>query len=498
MKARTGVNGHLMSNYHWRLDIYGTMMKHLLFFLALACATSTVTATPGDPASTLVKVRDTAMSRSYAYERLSDLTDLIGPRLAGSPGAAAAVSQVAGAMRKLGANVSLQPVKVPHWVRGDETGTLVGYAGRPAGVSQKISLTALGGSGSTGVEGVTAPVLIVYSFDEFKLRTAEARGKIVLFDVPFDQVKARTGLASHAYGAAVAYRAQAPRMAAEAGAVAALVRSVGGANFRLPHTGATVFGPAKPIPAAAVAPEDAMLMTRLAARGPVTMHLTLTPRTLPDADSYNVIADWPGTDKADEVVIVSAHLDSWDVGTGAHDDGAGMAAAMGVLDVLRTLNLRPRRTIRVIAWMNEESGGSGANAYLNAMKTTVARHFAGIESDSGMGRPLGIQASIGKAAVPLFEPLQKVLAPLGADVLRREDALDTGDLYPLENAGMPSFEPLGDSSTYFDYHHTNADTLDKIDPDNLRRHVAVMASLAWFLANLDQAIGQAPVAAEAR
>jgi Zn-dependent M28 family amino/carboxypeptidase len=238
-----------------------------------------------------------------------------------------------------------------------------------------------------------------------------------------------------------------------------------------------------------------MLMSRLAQRGPLTMRLVLTPQILPDADSYNVIADLPGTDKADEVVIVSGHLDSWDLATGAHDDAVGVASAMAVFDTLKKLDYRPRRTIRLVAWMNEENGTRGARAYLEANTANAASHVAAIESDNGAGRPFGMRASVPASSNRLFAPLQAALQPIGAGVFQRQDALSTGDLSGLERAGVPSFAPLIDTSTYFDYHHTAADTLDKVDPDNLRRHVALMATTAWFLANIEEPVGRAVVPA---
>ncbi len=450
-------------------------------------------ASPGNDPVALAKIRDTAMASDYAWERMADMTDLIGPRLSGSPGAAAAVTQVAEAMRKLGAKVTLQPVKVPHWVRGVETGELVEYSGRPQGITQRVVLTALGGSGATPANGLVAPVLVIKSFDELKARGAEVRGKIVLFDVAFDQHQADRGLAGQAYGQASAYRRDGPRLAAELGAVGALVRSVGGASYRLPHTGSTGLQDKARIPAAAVTAEDAMLMSRLAKRGAISMKLVLTPQNLPDADSYNVIADLPGTDKADEIVIVSGHLDSWDLATGAHDDAAGVASAMAVLETLKKLDYRPRRTIRMIAWMNEENGTRGARGYLAAEQANAEKHIGAIESDNGAGRPFGLRASVPATSSKLFAPLQAALQPIGAGIFRREDALGTGDLSGLERAGVPSFAPLIDTSAYFDYHHSPADTLDKVDPDLLRRHVALMAATSWFLANIDQPIGRAKV-----
>ena len=467
-------------------------MQRQLLCTLVACtiSASALAATPGNDPTALARIRDTALASDWAYERLSDLTDLIGPRLSGSPGAAAAVSQVADALRKLGATVTLQPVKVPHWVRGLETAELVEYAGRPGGLSQRVVLTALGGSGATAATGLVAPIIVLHGFDELKARAAEVKGRIVLFDIPFNQAMANGGLAGPAYVQGAQYRFQGPVRAAELGAAAVLVRSVGGADFRLPHTGTTGLKDGLRIPAAAVSTEDALLIGRLAARGPVTMKLTLTPQLLPDADSFNVIADWPGTDKADEVVVVSGHLDSWDLATGANDDGAGVVSAMGVIATLNKLDFRPRRTIRVIAWMNEENGGRGAQTYFDASRASLARHVAAIENDSGSGRPFGVSASIAARDLPLFAPLQAALLPMGAQALRRVDEMGTGDLGQLEQAGVPVFSPLIDGASYFNYHHTAADTLDKVNPEDLRRHVAVMSATAWFLANLEQPLSR--------
>jgi Zn-dependent M28 family amino/carboxypeptidase len=468
----------------------------LTIFAGCMLGMSAFAATPGNDPAALGQIRHAALKSDWAYERLADMTDLIGPRLSGSAGAAAAVTQVAEAMRKLGATVTLQPVKVPHWVRGAESGELVEYAGRPAGLSQRVVLSALGGSGATPASGLTAPVIVVHDFDELKARGAEVKGRIVLFDVAFDQQMAEHGQAGQAYGQAAQYRTMGPRVAAQMGAAAALMRSVGGADFRLPHTGASALQDGARIPAAAVSAEDAMLISRLAKRGALSMHLTLTPQILPDADSFNVIADLPGSDKSDEIVIVSGHLDSWDLATGANDDGTGVVSAMAVIETLKKLDFRPRRTIRVIAWMNEENGGRGAQAYLDANKAMVEKHFAAIENDEGSGRVFGMRTSVGADAMKQFAGLKAALQPIGAGALQRADALGTGDLHGLEAAGVPSFAPLIDESTYFNYHHTAADTLDKVKPEDLRRHVAVMTTTAWYLANMEQPIGRASVPAK--
>ncbi|AKU21414.1 M20/M25/M40 family metallo-hydrolase [Massilia sp. NR 4-1] len=457
-----------------------------------ACFLNAASAAPANEPATLNQIRDTAMQSDWALKRLEDLTDLVGPRLSGSAGAAAAVEQVADAMRKLGAKVTLQPVKVPHWVRGEERGELVDYAGRPAGVTQRVVLTALGGSGATPAVGLNAQVVIVHDLDELQARAAEVKGRIVLFDVPFDQGMADRGLAGPAYGRLSRMRTQGPKLGSKLGAAAVLIRSIGGADYRLAHTGATGLSADDRIPAAAITSEDAMLIARLMKRGPVTMKLTLTPQTLPDADTFNVIADLPGSDKADEVVVVSGHLDSWDLGTGAHDDGTGVASSMAVIETLKKLKLQPRRTIRVIAWANEENGTRGGAAYHAENKGRLDKQFAAIESDGGAGRPFGIRGSVKPQYAKLFAPLQAALLPIGAGHFARQDALGAADLYLLEADGVPLFEPLSDGSAYFDYHHTAADTFDKVNPDHLRRHVALMTALSWYLANMDQPIGRAP------
>ena len=444
--------------------------------------------TPPSPADVQMnvdmgRVRDAAMSSNWAYGRLEELTDRIGPRLSGSPQQAAAISQVADAMRAVGARVTLQPAKVPHWIRGEEQAELTDYAGRPAGMTQRLHLTALGSSAATPAGGLDTTVVVVRDFAELQTRAAEVRGHIVLFDDHFDQSWAEAGHAGDAYVAAGAYRFRGPSAAAKLGAAAALVRSVGGAEYRLPHTGITQWeNKQSPIPAAALTAEDADLVVRLAAHGAVKMKLVLTPRTLPDADSFNVIADWPGRERPEEVVIVSGHLDSWDLATGATDDGVGVMGAAGVIETLRQLNLHPRRTVRFIAWASEETGSQGGAAYFESVRGSLATHCAAIESDNGAGRALGIQASVTKDSRDALKPVLAALAPLGASILESREEEVGADIASLQESGVPGFAPLVDTAHYFDYHHTAADTLDKVDPENLKTQVATMATLAYFLA----------------
>ncbi|MEP6884153.1 MAG: M20/M25/M40 family metallo-hydrolase [Gammaproteobacteria bacterium] len=449
-----------------------------------------------DPAtlSAMAQIRAAAMSSEWAWKRLEDLTDKIGPRLSGSTQQAAAITQVADAIRALGAEVTLQPAKVPHWVRGEERAQLTDYPGRPDGVTQALHLTALGGSSATAASGLEARVIVVRDFDELHARAGEIRGNIVLFESIFEQRLADNGHAGTAYEQAGEYRFRGPAEAASLGAAAALVRSIGGAVYRLPHTGTTIWKDRQaPIPAAALAAEDADLINRLAARGPVAMKLVLTPQTLPDADSFNIIADWPGRELPKEYVVVSGHLDSWDLGTGATDDGVGVMAAAGVIQVLQQLSLHPRRTIRFIGWTNEENGSRGAQAYFDSLGKALGTQCAAMESDDGAGRALGISAAVTQDSLAKLQPVTDVLKPLGATVLEAREGELGADIAPLQAAGVPGFAPLVDARHYFDYHHTAADTLDKVDPVNLNSQIATMGVLAYYLADLPVCLPRIPV-----
>jgi carboxypeptidase Q len=441
----------------------------------------------------LGRIRDAGLSDDWAYRRLADLCDKIGARMSGSPQADAAVDQLAAALRSAGFNVTLQPVKVPHWVRGEERAEMIEYPGRPAGVIQHLHLTTLGGSVATPAPGISGQVLVVHSFEELHARAGEARGKIVVFDVPFNEILAQNGRSGAAYGQGVIYRAQGASAAARVGATAALVRTVGGANYRLPHTGQMNYDPSVPkIPTAALSAEDAMWIARLAAEGPVTLRLTLLPQSLPEVESHNVIADWAGRERPEDVVIVSGHLDSWDLAQGAIDDGAGVASAMGAVHLLQMLGLHARRTIRFVGWMSEENGSAGGQAYFNLNSATLERQTAAIESDEGAGRPLGVSAHVTPAALAQFTPLMSALAPMGATILDRGEEAGGSDIRFLDAGGVPTFAPIVDARTYFDYHHSAADTLDKVEPDNLRRQVALMAMMAYFLAEMPEALPRLP------
>jgi carboxypeptidase Q len=430
----------------------------------------------------LAAIKAAALTDDYAYRQVAHLTENIGPRPSGSPQARAAADYVAGEMRKLGLDVQLEPVKSPHWVRGAETAQLVEYPGQVPEAMQKIVLCALGGSTSTGADGITAEVVVVNNFDELTaLGHDKVAGKIVLFNELFDKQKSAAGMAFMAYGQAVRYRGAGPKAAADLGAAAALVRSVGDADFRLPHTG---FSFPAGIPAGAVAAEDADLIAHLSSEGKVRMRLILTPQKLPDATGYNVIADLKGSEHPEQIVVVSGHLDSWDLGTGAIDDGAGVAIAMEAAEILQRLRLRPKRTLRVIARMDEETGGAGGETYNKDHASDFLNHVAAIESDAGAAHPLGFEAKMSVDAADVLRPAMNVLQSIGANVLRESTYPPGADITGMSEAGVPALGILQDGRTYFHYHHTAADTLDKIVPSELRENGAAMAVMGYALASM--------------
>jgi Zn-dependent M28 family amino/carboxypeptidase len=435
----------------------------------------------------MARLRDAALDDSYALTQLRYLTDNIGPRISGSAQAEQAVQYVAGEMKALGAEVQLEKTSVPHWVRGIETGELVKWSGQAAGTTQKIVLTALGGSIATPPEGLKAEVVVVNSFDEFKgVPQGSVKGKIVLFNEYFDKRLAAQGNGGAAYGQAVLYRGEGPKVAASAGAAAVLVRSVGGADYRLPHTGATFYADGiEKIPAAAVTAEDADLLANLTKQGTVEMHLVLTPQTLPRTESYNVIADWKGSEHPEQVVIVSGHLDSWDLGTGAIDDGAGVAVSMQAIQLMKRLGIHPKRTVRFVAWMDEEQGSDGAQVYAREHAADLSNHLGALESDLGAGHPTGIIFSGKPELEHWLEPVARVLQSIGAATL--EPSPEAGeDIGFINQKGVPGFAPNQDSRFYFNYHHTAADTFDKVDKRELNENAAVMTVLSYALADASE------------
>ena len=412
------------------------------------------------------------MQTSRAYETLEQLTDDIGPRLSGSSNAAAAVTWALHTFEKWGIAAKAEKVMVPHWVRGAENASLVSHR------NQNISLTALGGSVATPAAGITAEVVELTSFDE--LRTMDVKGKIVFFNSPMDMELVNSHHSFDAYRKAVVFRGEGASRAAAQGAVAVVIRSVASASLRTPHTGALRYDPKeKKIPAAAMAIEDAMLIDRLINKGErVRMHLVLTPRTLPDVESANVIAEIRGSEKPDEIVLIGGHLDSWDLGTGAIDDGSGVAMVMETMRLISEMKPAPKRTIRCVLFMNEENGLNGGRAYYANHRND--KHVAAIESDAGAAAPTGFQTTLKGDALADLERRAGALAPIGA--AHFEFTPETGaDTSFLIEAGVPGFGLVPEPLHYFDYHHSAADTLDKIDSRELAQDSAAIAALTWIL-----------------
>ena len=453
--------------------------------------TPTPTATPivfsAQTLGDLKKLQQAALISDYAYKQVAHLSDNIGPRLSGSPQAAKAVEYVASELKAIGCEVQLEKVIVPHWVRGEETAALVQFPGMAEGTTQKILLCALGGSVATPKEGTTSDVLVVKNFDELKaVPRDKVAGKIVLFTYPFDKQMAAQGHSGEAYGEAVEYRSDGPSAAARQGAVACLIRSVGGADYRIPHTGQTKYADdATKIPAGAVTSEDADLIADLVKQGPVKMKLVLTPQTLPDVESANVIGDIKGSEHPEQVVIVSGHLDSWDLGTGAIDDGAGVAVSVEAANLVQKLHLKPKRTIRVIAWMNEENGLRGSKQYAKDHEKDWANHFAAMETDGGADHPVGLNMRTKPEVKTLLKPVAAILRESGAGALELSEHAGA-DIGAMEKGNVPTFAPIQDGRFYFNYHHTPADTLDKIDPKHLAETSAIVAVWAYAMANAEQ------------
>jgi carboxypeptidase Q len=422
-----------------------------------------------------------------AYDIVRSLTVEVGPRLAGSPGDKAAVEWALRTLKELGfSNVRAEGVTVPHWVRGAESGAIT------APYPQPVVLAALGGSVGTPDGGLEAEVVEVPTLEALSsLDPAAVKGKIVFLSTRMERAKDGSG-----YGRTVPIRSRGAAAAAKLGAVAVLIRSVGTDNNRTPHTGSVRYeeGVAK-IPAAALSNPDADLLAHQIATGkPVRFRLHLGARQLPDARSANVIGEIPGREAPEEIVLLGCHLDSWDLGTGAVDDAAGCAIMMEAARRIGELPEKPRRTIRVVLFANEEFGLSGANAYAEAYADSLGKHVLAGESDFGSGRVWRIASRIDPARLPAIEVLADLLKPLGVE--RGDNEANGGaDLTPLREARVPVVALNQDGSDYFDWHHTANDTLDKVDPKDLDQNIAAWATVAYVAAEMPGDFGRGPGAA---
>ena len=406
-----------------------------------------------------------AMADSEGYARLAELCDRIGNRLSGTEALERAVKWSEAQMKEAGLeNVTAIAVKVPHWVRGREAAAIV------APVERKLNILGLGGS--VGTAGVTAAVVAVRSFEEIdKLGRKGVAGRMVLYNAPY-----------RGYGSTVAYRMAGPSHAARLGAVAVLVRSVTPVSLATPHTGSLEYDADAPkIPAAAVTVEDAEMIARLCAKGEVKVHLEMDDRMAGEAESADVMGEIPGVEFPEEVVVMGGHLDSWDVGQGAQDDGVGVMAALEAASLIHKLGLRPRRTIRVVFFTNEENGGAGAEAYRDWIGGRIGKHVAAIEMDGGAERPVGFGFT-GTAAE--WEKVQE--AGLLLDGIHAEAVAAGGggaDIAPLIRDGVPGLGLRTVGTHYFDWHHSAADTLDKVDAYDFRLNVAALAVMGYWLAD---------------
>ncbi len=467
----------------WPLLVFAALLTGHLH----AAEPQSLTVRYQDPANRLI---DAALHDTAGYEKLTYLCDRIGNRLSGSTTLPKAIAWAAEQMKKDGfVNVATPPVMVPKWVRGRESASILAPVARP------LHMLGLGMSVGTPSGGITAQAVVVSTFDELSALGAKVKGKMVVFNAPYE-----------GYGRTVAYRVTGPSIAARLGAVAVLVRSVTPLAAQLPHTGATRYVVDAPqIPAAAISPEDAMLLARLQQAGDTpSVHLEMDAHMEPDVASANVVGEIPGSERPEEVVVMGGHIDSWDVGQGAQDDGSGIMATMEAARLIHELNLKPRRTIRVVFWVNEENGDRGGEAYLKWVGDKLKNHVAAIEMDSGAEEPKGFGYGIfggphhtlpgappapehketaeQKTSRDLCQQIAALLTRIGADKLAPSGG--GSDIAPIVSKGVPSLSPTSSGAHYFDWHHTWADTVDKVNPDDFRKNIAVLAVLSYVLADM--------------
>jgi len=421
------------------------------------------------------RIIDAALKDSTAWNRLAEMTERFGNRLSGTPALEQTIDWVIARMKEDGLqNVRGEPAMVPVWVRGQESAQMV----RPR--VQNLPMLGLGGSIATPPGGITADVLVVGSFSDLTAKAAQASGKIVLYDVPFTN-----------YGETVQYRARGAVAAAKVGAVGALVRSVTPYSQRTPHTGGMSYdSTVRRIPAAAITVEDAEMIHRLVDRGErVRVTLEMSAKTLPDAPSRNVMGELVGSEKPDEIVVFGGHIDSWDVGRGAMDDGGGVVVAWEAVRLLKRLGLKPKRTIRVVGWTNEENGGRGGQAYRDAHRAEVDKHVLAIESDGGVFKPQGFSFTGSDAAVDMLKQIALLLDRINAGAMVKGGG--GADIGPIMALGVPGLGLNVDGTKYFWYHHTEADTIDKLDPNEMARCVAAMAVMAYVAADMPETLPRA-------
>ncbi len=419
----------------------------------------------------VVRLLRASTASDFAWRRLAELTDVYGARLSGSANLERAIAWAVETMKADGLeNVHTEPVMVPHWVRGREFAEIVDPP------RHEVAMLGLGGTVATPPEGIEAEVLPVNSFEDLQARAADAKGRIVLFNVPYTS-----------YSETVTYRTTSARAAAQYGAVAVLVRSVGPIGLRTAHTGSVQYSPGVPeIPAASISLEDTNRIGRLVARGRrVRMRLVTSGHYEPDAESANVVGEIRGREKPDEIVLLGAHLDSWDVGTGAADDGVGCIVTWEALRLMKRLGLHPRRTVRVVLFTNEENGLRGAAAYADRYAEAAGNHVFALESDSGVLAPAMFGFSGSVPARAMMAQITSLLTPLGlAEIGPGGGGADIGPIAQL--GSVPTVAYLGDATRFFVFHHTAADTVERVAPEDVSRAAAGIAAVAWVVAEMPE------------
>ena len=443
-------------------------LSRAVFATLASCLLAAQPAKSAEPSITEVSARilQAATNSDVAYSRLCHLCDTFGPRFSGTTNLEAAIDWVLDEARKDGLdNVHGEEVAVPRWVRGRESLAMI----EPRRLA--LAMTGLGGSVATPPQGIEAPVLVVKSFAELHARAAEAKGKIVVFNAPFTS-----------YGETVQYRYLGANEAAKAGAVASLVRSITPYSLQTPHTGAMHYYEGAPrIPHAAITVEDAELLQRLQSEERrVVLHLAMEAQTLPDTLSRNVIAEIAGREKPGEFVVVSGHIDSWDITPGALDDGGGVLAAWEAVRLIKSLGLHPRRTIRLVLWTNEENGSAGAVDYKKRHLEELPGHVLAMESDMVVLQPTGFVCALSEEGMRQAGSMAPALRELGAATFHPGGA--GADLGPIHEQGVPCMELQTRNDLYFRYHHTAADTPDKVNPLELNLCAGAMAVMAYAAA----------------
>lgn len=422
-----------------------------------------------------VQLKDNGLKDGEAYAMLVDLTTTVGNRLSGSLGYDKAVKWAQRQLMRCGVDtVWLEPVTIPHWTRGNiEKAEIISKRNK-----RPISICALGGSVATAADGITARVIEVHSLEEVRSLGALAKGKIVFYNRPFDNTIVNT---FEAYGKAVDQRGRGAVEAAQVGAIGVLVRSMTNAIDRNPHTGAMrVYDSIPKIPAAAISTVDAeVLSAALKNDASLVVHMTLNCKTMPDVPSYNVIGEIRGKEFPDEIVLIGAHLDSWDKGTGAHDDGSGVVQCIDALRLIKKLQIPPKRTIRCVLFANEENGIRGAKTYAANINNSLKRHIAAIESDEGGFTPRGFGVTSDSAALKKLGQYSEIL-----DVVNAGNFDHGGGGADIEQITTPGTVFIGlrpDNQRYFDYHHSDLDTIDKVHPRELQLGCIAMAILTWCI-----------------